>query len=136
MSFSNYLENQMLDHILGNSVYTPPTRLWVGLGVDSTDSAANELVEIYMYFRVQTGPSTWIQPDPTIGRMTNALEVTFEEATGDWGPVTHFLLFDSGVRGASNYLMYGELTGEAATIVVEEGSVPKFEAGALVITYD
>ena len=47
MSFSNYLENKILDHVFRNTSYTPPTTVYIKLhtgdpGEDGTSNAATE----------------------------------------------------------------------------------------------
>lgn len=36
-AFTDYLENKILDHVLGNSTYTPPSTVYIGLAVSVSD---------------------------------------------------------------------------------------------------
>ncbi len=46
--------------------------------------------------------------EPDNGVVTNTQFLDFAESTGDWGTVTHFVIYDAQTGG--NLLMYGELS--------------------------
>ena len=86
-SISNYLENELLDHILGTGAYTKPT-VYVGLSTaDPTDDASgNAEPSGNAYARV--AHSAW---DAATSRATeNTGTCTFPQATGSWGTITHW----------------------------------------------
>jgi hypothetical protein len=94
MSASDYTENKILDHLTGKTSFTKPTT-YVGLSTaDPTDDASG-LAEPSGngYARVETSGSDW--DAAASGATANAAEITFPEATGSWGTVTHFALFDA-----------------------------------------
>jgi len=124
-SFSNYWENKILDYIFGKASYTPPT-IYVGLSTaDPTDSGSG-LAEPNGngYARVQTAASDWNAASN--GTVDNANDITFPEATGSWGTITHFALFDAAISG--NMLAHGALS-QSKTI--DGGDTAKFAAGDL-----
>ncbi len=129
-SFSNYWENTILDHLFGKSNYTPPT-IYVGLSTaDPGDSGAglNE-PSGNGYARVQTEAADW---NATVsGLLDNANTITFNSATGNWGTLTHFALFDAVSGG--NMLAHGILT-DAKT--VGSGDTIRFVAGDLDVILD
>ena len=128
--FSGYWENKILNHIFGKGSYTPPT-IYVGLSTaDPTDDGSG-LTEPSGngYTRIQTSASDWNAASN--GSLDNAGDITFTQATGDWGTITHFALFDAVTAG--NMLAYGELSQSK---VIGESDTARFEAGDLDISLD
>jgi len=131
MSASDWLENKLLNHIFGNGGYSN-VGIYIGLGLITVDATPNELSEIYNYTRVVTSTAYWTHAGN--GQIVNTLGIVFPQAIGgDWGPVTHFILFQSGTYGAGNMLLYGLFTPE---LEVEENDVLQFEKGDLAINLD
>ena len=134
-SFSNYLEAKILDQIVGKTDYTMPTAYLALCTSDPTDAGTgasmNEVPSASQYARVTTSGSDW--DAAASGATANATELSFTEASGSWGTVTHFAIVDSGTHGAGNMLAHGELD-ESKTVAA--GEVVKFAIGALDITLD
>jgi hypothetical protein len=129
-SFSDYWENKILDHIFGKVSYTPPV-IYVGLSTaDPTDNGSG-LSEPSGngYARVQTSVSDWNAS--ANGSLNNASNITFSQATGNWGTITHFALFDAATTG--NMLAHGTLS-QSKTI--GELDTVRFDAGDLNISLD
>jgi hypothetical protein len=128
--FSDYWENKILDHIFGKGSYTPPT-IYVGLSTaDPTDSGSGlDEPSGNGYTRVQTSASHWNAA--TNGLLKNAGNITFNQATGNWGTITHFALFDAVTAG--NMLAYGALSQSKS---ISESDTARFEAGELDISLD
>jgi len=63
--------------------------------------------------------------------MSNANAITFPQASGSWGTVSHFALFDAAAAG--NILAHGSLDESK---VVGNGDTLSFAAGDLDITLD
>lgn len=130
-SASDYSENKILDHITGKAEFAKPTA-YVGLSTaDPTDDGSG-LAEPSggSYARVQTSAANW--NSAASGSISNAQDITFPEATGSWGTITHFALFDAESGG--NMLAHGDLTVSKA---VSSGDTVKFSGGTpgdLVIT--
>lgn len=124
-SFGDYWEDEVLDHLFGKGSYTPPT-IYVALSTaDPTDdgSGASE-PSGSGYARVETAGADW---DASSGGATaNANAITFPEASGSWGTVTHFALYDAATDG--NMLAHGALT---ASKTISSGETPRFAAGDL-----
>jgi len=129
-SFSNYWENELLDHLFGKGSYTAPT-IYVGLSTTDPGDDGAGLSEPggNGYARVQTAPADW--NSAAAGSLANAGLIEFNEATGSWGTATHFALFDSASGG--NLLAHGALT-QAKTVTV--GDTARFTAGDLNVTLD
>jgi len=129
-SFSDYLEDEVLDHVTGKGAYTSPT-VYVALSTaDPTDDASGMAEPSGdAYARVETSASDW---DASSGGATaNATAITFPEATGNWGTITHFALYDASTGG--NMLMHGALDASRS---ITNGITPRFAIGELDITLD
>jgi hypothetical protein len=128
--FSDYWENKILDHIFGKGSYTPPT-IYVGLSTTDPTDDASGLAEPSGngYTRVQTSASDWNAASN--GSLDNSSNITFTQATGNWGTITHFALFDAATAG--NMLAHGALSQSKS---IGESDTAKFEAGDLQISLD
>lgn len=130
-SFSNFWENEILDHVFGKGIYTPPTNIFVALSTaDPTDSGGN-IAEPSggSYARKSTAPADW--DAAASGALDNANAITFVEATGSWGTITHFALFDALTAG--NMLAHGSLP---TSKIIDNGDVASFAAGDLDVSLD
>ena len=122
---SDYLENEILDHILGTGAYTMPSAVYVGLSTGSfgDDNSGTELTG-NNYARVAATFSA-----AASGTTSNSAAIEFAAATGSWGSVSHFGIFDASSAG--NLLIHGAFT-TAKTI--ESGDILKISTGDLDIT--
>jgi hypothetical protein len=129
-SFSDYWENTILDHVFGKGSYLPPT-IFVGLSTSNPGEDGSGLNEPSgnNYARVQTAASDW--SSASNGALANADMIDFNEATGSWGTLTHFALFDAASTG--HFVAYGSLITSKA---IGSGDTARFNAGDLVVTLD
>jgi hypothetical protein len=129
-SFSDHWENEILDHLFGKGSYTPPT-IYVGLSTADPGEDGTGLSEPSGngYARVGTFGADWNAASG--GALDNANAIEFAEATGSWGTVTHFALFDASSGG--NLLAHGALT-QAKSIA--SGDTAQFAAGDLDVSLD
>lgn len=134
-SFSDYLETNILDQIVGKTDYTMPIAYIALCTADPTDAGTgasmNEVANANAYARVTTSGSDW--DAAAAGATANAAELSFPEATGSWGTVTHFALVDASAYGTGNMLAHGTLDASKAVV---NGDIVKFAIGALDITLD
>jgi hypothetical protein len=79
------------------------------------------------YARVALGTNSNAGNNPTV--MSNTAIITFPTATGSWGTITHFGLWDAVTAG--NNRGSGALTTAKA---VNNGDTARFAIGALTIT--
>ena len=128
--FSNYWENNILDHIFGKGSYTPPT-IHVALSTADPldDNSGMAEPSGNGYTRVETSASDW--SDSSGGSVCNSNNISFPTASGSWGTMTHFALFDSATGG--NMLAHGALDQPK---VIGGSDTGKFDAGALEIGLD
>jgi hypothetical protein len=126
-ALSNYLENELIDHVLRNTPYTSPgTDVWVALYTDDpTDADTGTEVSGGSYARVQV--TAWDAPSD--GDTENTNEIAFAQATANWGTVTHVGIRDASTAG--NLLWHGSLT---ASKTVNDGDTFKIAAGDLDVT--
>ena len=129
-SFSDHWENEILDHIFGKGSYTPPT-IYVGLSTADPLDNGSGLAEPSGngYARVATSGGYWTTSSG--GSLSNAGDISFPQATGSWGTITHFALFDAATAG--NMLAHGALN-QSKTIT--SGDTAKFAAGDLDVSLD
>ena len=125
-SFSDYLELELLDHVLLTGAYTQPTHLYVALfTVAPTDAGGGTEVSGGSYARKLH--DTW--DAAASGASENTGAITFDQATGDWGECVAFALFDALTAG--NMLGWGDLS---ASKTVNSGDTAEFADGDLDIT--
>ena len=124
-AMSDYLENEILDHILGTGAYTMPSTVYVGLSTGSfnDDNSGTELSGSG-YARQSIAFNA-----ASNGTADNSGAVDFPAATGPWGTVSHFGLFDASTSG--NLLIHGALT---ASKTVATGYILRIAAGDMDIT--
>lgn len=129
-AFSNYLEEKIADWSLrATAMPSTPASVYVALhtGDPGETGASNELSG-NAYARVQvTAGFTAISS----GSTQNSAEILFPTATGTWGTVSHWSIWDASSAG--NCLYKGALTSSRN---VQSGDAFRFAAGALVITLD
>ncbi len=124
-SFSDYLENALLNHAFKGTALTQPTHLYVMLCKStildaSTGTTAPGQVSGGAYARVQC--DSW---DAASGGATaNTNVVTFPQATSNWGTITDFAIVDNATGG--NIYAYGKLTTPKN---VQTGDTLKFATG-------
>jgi hypothetical protein len=129
-SFSDYCENEILDHLFGKGDYAPPV-VYVGLSTaDPTDSGVGlSEPNDNGYARVGTTEADWNVAAG--GLLDNANAITFGTATGSWGTLTHFALFDAASGG--HLLVHGALSYPKT---IESGDTARFAGGEIDVTLD
>ena len=122
---SNYLENALINATLRNTSYTSPATVYVALFTsDPTDAGSGTEVSGGSYARKA---ATFGAPSNGASTISSAIE--FDQATGSWGTVTHFGIYDASTSG--NLLYHGALTASKA---IDTGDVFKFASSALTVT--
>ncbi len=126
MSASDYLENKILDHVLGVASYTQPTLYLALYTAAPTDAGGGTEVAGNGYTR------TLVTFDAAVsGSSDNDIVAQFPTATASWGTVTHFGIFDASTSG--NLLFWEALTSSE---LVDADKVLSFAIGNLTITAD
>lgn len=128
MSASNYLENKLVDHLLGTATYTKPTTVYLALyTADPGEDASGPEVAGFAYARQS------IQFNAAgSGTAANTSLVTFPAASGGaWGTITFWGILDALTAG--NLLVSGAFT---ASRVISDTDQLLVNAGALTVTLD
>lgn len=135
-SKSNYLEDKLLDGVLGGTNFSQPATVYVALFTDSNSQAqrdAGTVTEVsgsaYARVAVTNNATNW--PAASSGAKANGAAVTFPAATGSWGTVNAFGIYDASSAG--NLLYHGDLTVAKA---VTSGDTLSFAIGDIDITED
>lgn len=132
-ALSDFLENEMLDHILRNSAYSKPATLYFALltAAPSDSGGGTEVTgESYARAAVTNDNTSFPQCSATgTPTKTNAITISFPTASAAWGTVTHWAIYDASSVG--NLLAHGALT---ATRTIASGDSPRFAVGAVSFT--
>jgi len=129
-SKSNYLELELLDHVLGNQAYSAPANVYIALYTTApTDAGGGVEVTGGSYARVTVtnNLTNWPSANPKL----NGVAFTFTQATADWGTVLAFSIMDALTVG--NFLYWGDLTASKS---VENGDTAEFAINGITITED
>lgn len=130
---SDYLENKILDHILGGGDYTRPATLYVALFTAApTDAGGGTEVTGGDYARLAVTNDATNFPAAAGGAKSNGAAFEFPEATDSWGDIVAFGLYDASTAG--NLLMWNNLSNGPKTI--DSGDTARFKAGDLDFTED
>ena len=127
MSFSNYLEYAILDHIFDESSYTAPT-WYVALSTTDPGEDGSTITEPVGngYTRIVLGATT-----RTLNSVVNDAAVTYAAASGSWGTIAYIALFDAVTAG--NFLGSNALD---SALAVGSGETARFQAGDITVTQD
>ena len=138
---SDYLENQLVDHLFRGATFAKPTTIYFALYTAApSDSGGGTEVSGGSYARVAITPSntnfnatqggTSGASSGTSGNTTNAVAITFPAPTASWGTVTHYGVFDASSGG--NLLIWGALN--TSKTINNGDAAPSFSAGNLSVT--
>ena len=139
-SFSDYLENKVLDAIFGQTALPAIGTVYFALFTDSntaTQRDAGTVTEVSTgtwtnYARVAVTNNTTNFPNASAGSKSNANAVSFGTATTTGNvTVTAFGIYDASTAG--NLLCWGDLS---ASQTVANGNPVQFNASAATITLD
>ena len=124
MSFTNFLETEILDHVFAGAAYTAPGTHYLGLFTSAPGEAGGGTELSGSAYARQSVAFT------TSGNTTsNNAAVEFPTATGSWGTVTHVGVFDASTSG--NLMAYATLSSSKA---IATGDVFRVPSGDLDIT--
>jgi hypothetical protein len=121
-ALSNYLENELLDHVLKVGDYTSPTQILIALFTADDGLEAGTITS-----EVSGGAyarTTATMAAAASGTSTNSADVTFPTATAAWGTVTHCALMENAA--GTNPLFHGTI---GASKIVGSDDVFKFNTG-------
>lgn len=125
---SQYLAQGLLAYMFQapGSPIAKPTTVYVALctnTVTSTTACTEPSGNGYARVAVTNNTTNWVI---TANTVANGGTITFPAATGSWGTITYFQIYDASTAG--NPLWYGALTTSQA---IGSGATPSFAASAL-----
>jgi hypothetical protein len=126
MSFTNYLETEILDHVFAGSAYSAPSTKYLALytAAPSETGGGTEVSG--------TGYARQSVAFTTAGNTTsNNAAVEYPTAGASWGTVTHVGVFDASTSG--NLMAYAALT---TSKTIDSGDVFRVPNADLDITLD
>jgi len=141
MSLSHYASQAVLNALLGKTsnfgaLASRPT-LYIAASTTAPTEAGGAVTEPSGngYARVATAPSDWDAAslaDPSVA--ANAADIAFDAATGGWGNISHFAVYDAASGG--NYIGGGALLDPADDVTplpraIATGDALYFAAGDL-----
>ena len=128
MSFSNFLETEILDHVFAGAAYTAPSTHYLALYTAAPGETGGGT-------EVTTSGTAYVRKAvafTTTGNTTsNSAAVEFPTATASFGTVTHVGVFDALTSG--NLMAYATLSSSKA---IATGDVFRVPTGDLDITLD
>jgi len=133
---SNYLEDEINDHILSNATFAAGVDTFIGLWTDaltdaSTGSTGTE-VSGNGYARVDFTNDATNWPASASGSKSNGVAITFATASGgNWGTVTHAGILDALTVG--NMWFWFDLT---TSKTINDGDTAEFAIGAVTVAFD
>ena len=134
MSFSDYMENELLDHILGGADYARPASVDIALctaavtDADTGSTITEPVGNGYARQNVTNNATQW--PAASGGSKQNGQEVAYPQATGSWGTITHYAVLEGGT---SNIMVHGALNSPRA---IAGGDTERFQPSTLTINLD
>ena len=126
MSFSNYLETEILDHVFAGNAYSAPATIYIGLHTSNPDEDDSG-TEVSGGSYARQSMAFTVSGDTA----SNSAAVEFPTATASWGTISHVGLYDASTAG--NLLAYAALSSSKA---IDSGDVFRVPSGDLDITLD
>lgn len=126
-SFSDFLENELLDHAFRNAAYTPAATVYAAaFTANPTDAGGGTEVSGGSYARTAITFSA-----ASAGAITNSGAVTFPTATASWGTITAIAVFDAATAG--NMLAWDAL---GTSVTINSGDTLQVNTGDFDISLD
>jgi hypothetical protein len=126
---SDYLEDKLLDHVLGGTTYSQPSNLYLALFTASTGLETNSPSAEISTSSTGYGREAVTFAAASSGSAATNATVTFTTATANWGTVTHVAVMDASTSG--NVLFHGAVT---ASKTIETGDTFQVSSGNLTIS--
>ena len=128
---SDYMENKILDHVLGTAAYSRPASIFLALcTADPEDDGTGSTID-----EPSGGAYSRIACDgwtaATLRAITNDALVSYTLASADWGTITHFAILDTATLATGNVIAYGPMSPNK---VIDSGDHAKVAIGDLDIS--
>jgi hypothetical protein len=122
---SNYLENALINGTLRATTFTAPAAVYISLHTaDPTDAGSGTEVSGGSYIRQSATFAA-----PSNGASTTSADITFPQATGNWGTIGWIGIWDAQTTG--NMLYHTALDASKA---IDTGDIFKIASASLTVT--
>ena len=122
---SNYLENALINGTLRATTFTAPATVYISLHTaDPTDAGSGTEVSGGSYIRQSATFAA-----PSNGASASNADITFPQATGNWGTIGWIGIWDAQTTG--NMLYHTALDASKA---IDNGDIFKIASGSLTVT--
>jgi hypothetical protein len=122
---SNYLENALINGTLRATTFTAPAAVYISLHTaDPTDASSGTEVSGGSYIRQSATFAA-----PSNGASASNADITFPQATGNWGTIGWIGIWDAQTTG--NMLYHTALD---ASKTIDVGDIFKIASGSLTVT--
>jgi hypothetical protein len=125
-AMSDYLENALADHVLRNQSWTLPANIYVGLFKASPNDDFSGSAQEVSGGNYARGTATFAAASG--GTVSTSAAITFNQATADWGTITHIGLLNGTAFPGGTLLFHGSLT---SSVIVNNGGIFEIPAGSL-----
>jgi len=126
-SLSDYLELELLDHVFEVGAYTPPT-IYIALSTADPGESGGTIAEPSGNGYARVAHSSW--NTAATRAIDNNGVITFPQASGAWGTITHYAIFDASTSG--NMLAYGSLATPKSVV---NGNTPSIADTEISVTF-
>jgi len=131
-SMSDYMENELLDHVLSAATFTAAATLHYGLFITpANDDASGTQVSGGSYARQAATNNATNFPAASGGAKANGAAVNFGTASANWGSVGYVALFDASSGG--NMYFWGPMV---PSIPILNGDSLNFPIGNITFSFD
>lgn len=128
-TLSDYAENKLIDHAMKTASFTVPTNIYVALSTADPTKDGSGIAEPVGNNYARKLINNW---DAAASRATeNTDEIEMNEASGNWGTIAHWALFDAITGG--NMLVYGSFTSPKT---ITSGVNSRIPVGDIDISFD
>lgn len=124
-------EQDMLNGVFNDPAYAPPATRYIALSTTTPTETGSNFTEPVgsAYARVATTAADWSAASGSAPAVkVNTAVLTFPQATGSWGTVTHFGIFDAVSTGTVKW--WGALTASKA---IGNGDTASFAASQITL---
>lgn len=131
-SKSDYLENKLLNHVLGGEDYSRPATVYIALyTVAPTDAGGGTEVSGASYARAAVANNATNFPAAAGGGKANGTVIEFVRAEENWGTIVAWGIFDAAT--GDNLMFWGAVTEERE---IQNGDMARIAVGGISLTED
>lgn len=134
-ALTDYAERKLLDDLLAAVSPSWPASIYFALFTAApgeagggTEATGGSYARVAVTRNATNFPAA-ATDGSNVTTIANGTVIQFPTATGNWGTITHWAIFDASTSG--NMLFHGALTTSRSVLT---GDAPKFAAGSFILT--